>query len=88
MDWIKKNGGENIHPDMDYTAKQLFWISSAKVWCTKVSPDFLPNMYYSTHTPNEFRVIGALQNNEEFAKDFGCKVGSYMNPADRCQRIW
>ena len=92
--WIQENGSENPPPNVEYTAKQLFWISFARFWCVKKSAEFLMGQIdvhsplFDDHSPEKFRVIGALQNNEEFAKDFNCKVGSYMNPADRCPRIW
>ena len=39
------------------------------------------------HSPNEFRVIGSLSNNDDFARDFGCKKGTKMNPVKKCV-VW
>ena len=30
------------------------------------------------------RVIGALVNNEDFSRAFGCPAGSRMNPSNKC----
>ena len=34
--WIKTNGVEQLLPGLDYSPRQLFWISAANVWCSKV----------------------------------------------------
>ena len=39
------------------------------------------------HSPEEFRVNGAVSNSEEFQKAFECKVGAKMNPTNKCI-IW
>ena len=89
MDWITKNGSEDTLPNLHYTTQQLFWLSMARTWCTKLSTATMKQLIKTDkHAPDNYRVIGTLQNNEVFAKDFHCKVGSYMNPAGRCPRIW
>lgn len=35
-----------------------------------------------------FRIIGTLQNSEDFAREFQCPLGSYMNPREKCQIWW
>lgn len=41
----------------------------------------------NVHAPPEFRVLGPLNNFEEFAEDFDCPPDSDMYPADSCS-IW
>lgn len=36
------------------------------------------------HSPGEFRIVGPLSNNPDFANDFNCPVGSKMNPEKKC----
>ena len=37
------------------------------------------------HSPTNFRVIGPLSNNDDFAKAFGCKVGQPMRNERQCK---
>ena len=39
------------------------------------------------HSPGPYRILGPLSNNDDFARDFNCPVGSKMNPAKKCQ-VW
>ena len=32
--WVSKNGEEEKLPGLDYSTKQLFWISLAQTWCS------------------------------------------------------
>ncbi|KAH1005358.1 hypothetical protein HUJ04_006359 [Dendroctonus ponderosae] len=36
-------------------------------------------------TPHVIHTIGPLQNLDEFARDFKCSIGSYMNPREKCR---
>ena len=71
-----------------YSFDQLFYVSFAQVWCG-VSTDAtaLKRLRTDPHSPGKFRVYGAVQNSEEFAKAFQCKSNSKMNPTDKCL-IW
>ncbi|KAF7989464.1 hypothetical protein HCN44_008138 [Aphidius gifuensis] len=75
-------------PGLEYTPEQLFWISFANSRCEINSNELLRNKYLSdVHPPIKFRVIGALSNMPEFAKDFNCPSGSNMNPTKKCS-VW
>ncbi|XP_044251396.2 neprilysin-4-like [Drosophila takahashii] len=72
-------------PNFPYTAKQLFFISFAQIWCNDVQPK-LKALQVSTdqHMPGKFRVIGSLANFDEFSNEFNCPAGSIMNPREKC----
>lgn len=66
----------------------MFWISTASVWCSKFTPEFLNEIITSdVHPPDRFRIIGPFSNSDEFANDFECPVGSRMNPKNKC-KFW
>ncbi|KAJ8321012.1 hypothetical protein KUTeg_002599 [Tegillarca granosa] len=61
---------------------------SFKVWCGNVRPkEALRRILADNHSHYRYRVIGSMQNSEDFAKVFNCPSGSYMNPKKKCQ-IW
>lgn len=66
----------------------MFWISAANLWCSKYRPEVLRNkIILDIHSPDRFRVIGPFSNRKEFARDFGCALGSKMNPLTKCE-VW
>jgi len=86
--FVKANGKEKPLPSLNYTPNQLFWLSSAQVWCSVIRPeDLKKRILTGVHSPNQFRVLGTLHNLEEFSKDFSCPEGSNMNPIKKCQ-VW
>jgi len=88
--WIKTNGVEQLLPGLDYSPRQLFWISAANVWCSKARPQALKlSVLTGAHSPDQFRVQGAFSNMPAFARDFNCPVGSKMNPnKDKQCSVW
>jgi len=88
--WIKTNGAEQILPGLDYSPRQLFWISAANVWCSKARPQALKlSVLTGAHSPDQFRVQGAFSNMPAFARDFNCPIGSKMNPnKDEQCNVW
>ena len=87
--WTKDNGivDERL-PELNYTPEQMFWISAASIFCSKPEDEELRNSIINdNHTPDEARVIISFSNNEDFANDFKCKVGSKMYPDKRC-KVW
>jgi len=84
----EKHGVEPILPGLTYSPRQLFWISGARVWCNARRPASLKNQILTDpHSPSRFRVNGPFANLVEFSEDWGCPVGSPMNPEKKCQ-VW
>ena len=86
--WEAANKPEQALPDLPYTSRQMFWISMANAWCSKIQSKMQnESLLIDPHSPDEFRVIGSLSNSAEFSKDFNCPVGSGMNPVSKCD-LW
>jgi len=86
--WVKRNGPEKKLPGLKYTPNQLFWISAATNWCSKVRPQqMVESIRMGVHSPGQYRVRGTFANMEQFAKDFNCPVGTPMNPPTKCE-VW
>ena len=82
------------HPDAtkayDDTISKLFFLSYARMWRQKSTPEYLKNMTKSdSHSPNFLRVNAILKNVDAFEKTFEVKEGDkmYKAPADRI-KIW
>ncbi|XP_066593170.1 neprilysin-like [Prorops nasuta] len=73
----------------DFSEDQLFFISTASLWCETIKPPerLKVDLDSDEHSPGRIRVLGELSNSEEFSKAFSCPVGSYMNPEKKCN-IW
>ena len=72
----------------NFTPEQLFWISHGQLQCSKYSDEALIQQIKTRpHSPKQFRLLGPLQNSENFAKDFNCPAESRMNPSDKCV-VW
>ncbi|KAG9326904.1 hypothetical protein KVV02_001428 [Mortierella alpina] len=72
----------------NYTAEKLFFISYARFWCQKQQPNQLYVQTVSgTHSPDQWRTNGVLQNSPAFARAFNCSLGSPMNPKMKCE-LW
>ena len=85
-------GLENGSVDKDkldgYTPQQRFFLGFAQIWCANERPEALRNSVRTDpHSPGQFRVIGVVENNPEFAKAFGCSAGQPMVSANAC-RVW
>ena len=79
---------EDILPGLNFTTKQLFWISWGQLWCDKYRDESLENLLKTNdHCPGEFRIKGPLSNMDDFARDFNCPKGSKMNPEKKCL-VW
>lgn len=86
--WAKRNGPEGILPGLRFNQQQLFWISLAQSRCAVSRDEFTKNQITTGyHAPNEFRIVGVVNNLPEFAFDFNCPEGTKMNPVNKCQ-VW
>jgi len=88
--WVSRHGAEPRLPGVNYTPRQLFWVSAANVWCAKYRPKALKlRVLTGVHSPDQFRVQGPFSNMDDFSRDFNCPVGSNMNPPkeNKCQ-VW
>ncbi|XP_018009276.1 neprilysin-2 [Hyalella azteca] len=86
--YVSDHGEENPLPALGLTAKQLFWLSAANVWCGKYRPESLKFLILTgAHSPVRFRVNGELSNSPEFSRDWNCKLNSKMNPSQKCS-VW
>lgn len=83
-----ENGSVSKEKLDGYTPQQRFYLGFAQVFCGNERPEFLRNMVRTNpHSPSQFRVIGTLQNQGEFAQAFGCSAGQPMVAANGC-RVW
>jgi endothelin-converting enzyme/putative endopeptidase len=71
-----------------FTPEQQFFLSYGQNWCGSLRPE-QERLQVQTdpHSPEEFRILGVVQNMPQFGKAFGCKVGQPMMPADACH-VW
>lgn len=86
----KEHGPEKKLPGFEsFTSDQMFWLSFANTWCSKVRPELLSKIKHSdSHSLPEHRLLGALSNDENFANDFNCPSGSPMNPINKCSLFY
>ncbi|XP_013118443.2 neprilysin-4 [Stomoxys calcitrans] len=62
-----------------YNHQQLFFIGFAQLWCADYAED-IPEF---NDLPERWRVIGALANLNDFAREYQCELGNKMNPAQK-----
>uniref|UniRef100_A0A8B9TJV5 Neprilysin n=1 Tax=Anas platyrhynchos TaxID=8839 RepID=A0A8B9TJV5_ANAPL len=82
--YVKKNGKEKLLPGLDMNHQQLFFLNFAQVFHTNMPVNSIKT---DVHSPGKFRVIGSLQNSQEFSEAFSCTTKNYMDPAKKC-RVW
>ncbi|HEY6309085.1 MAG TPA: M13 family metallopeptidase [Candidatus Angelobacter sp.] len=71
-----------------FTADQRFFIGFAQVWCENRTPESARLLAKTDpHSPGQYRVIGTVENNADFAKAFNCKPGQKMVSANACH-VW
>jgi endothelin-converting enzyme/putative endopeptidase len=81
-------GGDKLTTGFD--ADQQFFLSYAQTRCANPSPDFLGvSILVDPHSPEKYRVNGAVRNVPAFAAAFHCAEGAPLAPpaAERCE-VW
>ncbi|CAG8670461.1 1411_t:CDS:10, partial [Cetraspora pellucida] len=67
------------------TREQLFFIAFGHSWCSKTRPETaVERVRTDPHSPPAWRVNGVLRNSGNFSEAFKCKLGSKMNPVNKC----
>ncbi|CAH0764829.1 unnamed protein product [Diatraea saccharalis] len=75
-------------PGLNYNHRQLFFISFAQVWCSAMTKESTKmQIEKDDHTIAKYRVIGPISNLKEFSNEFGCSIGTKMNPEHKCE-VW
>ena len=70
------------------TGDQRGFLGFAQVWCENRTPESARLLVKTDpHSPGQYRVIGTVQNNADFAKAFNCKPGQKMVSANACH-VW
>ena len=71
-----------------FTSPQRFYIGYAQNYCDNARDESVRTQVLTDpHSPDHFRVTGAIVNQPGFAAAFGCKKGTPMVPVNSC-RIW
>ena len=71
-----------------YTSPQRFYIGYAQNYCENSRDEVIRQQVLTDpHSPDHFRVLGAIVNQPGFAAAFSCKKGTPMVPANSC-RVW
>jgi putative endopeptidase len=88
LDRAKKEGVNLEAKKEGFTSLQRFYIGYAQNYCDNSRPEQVRTQVLTDpHSPDRFRVLGAIVNQPGFASAFGCKKGSPMVPVNSC-RVW
>ena len=73
-----------------FTQEQRFFLSWARVWRGNIRDEAqLVRLNSDSHSPMQFRAIGAPSNLDAFAQAFACQVGDAMvRDGESKVRIW
>ncbi|KAH7664907.1 hypothetical protein AAVH_43335, partial [Aphelenchoides avenae] len=71
-----------------YSHDQLYFLSFANIWCDhETDKDMEQELIYDVHSPGKYRILGSLQNYQEFRSAFSCPAGSVYAPEKHCN-VW
>ncbi|XP_055904058.1 neprilysin-4-like [Eupeodes corollae] len=89
--WKQSNGHlvkDEAFSNMKLNEDQLFFLSFAQTFCAATRPEALiESKSYEAHSPEKYRILGALMNFDKFSEAFECPIGSRLNPSEKC-RLW
>ncbi|KAL6734495.1 hypothetical protein Aduo_005030 [Ancylostoma duodenale] len=87
--YLKKRGEEKRIKGLEqFNNEQMFFLGYATVWCGHTTNDaMIYRIITDPHSPRRYRVNQVLANQPEFAAAFHCKLGTPMNPIERCA-VW
>ncbi|KAF0698264.1 hypothetical protein As57867_011053, partial [Aphanomyces stellatus] len=60
------------------TGDKIFYTAFAQNWCSKNTDGRLNQLLGNVHPPSNFRLIGALQNNADFARVYKCPANTFV----------
>ena len=81
----KSASSKTIH---GFTPEQRLFLGYGQIWCENQTDAALRQQVQTNpHSPGRFRVIGVVQNSDDFAKAFSCKAGQKMVSEKAC-RVW
>jgi endothelin-converting enzyme/putative endopeptidase len=71
-----------------FTPEQRVFLGYAISRCENVTPETSRLLVVTDpHSPGKFRLLGPIENMQEFQNAFSCKAGQPMVPEKRC-RVW
>ncbi|PSN50301.1 hypothetical protein C0J52_02851 [Blattella germanica] len=72
----------------DFTDEQIFFLSFANFFCIDMKEYARKLALQDVHTPNRFRLLGAVTHSKEFSRIWGCQKGAKMNLEDKRCKLW
>lgn len=75
-------------PGLPWNQDQLFWMTYANINCQRMGPGAKLIYDMDVHSQNEARVNVVVANFDQFSKAFDCKLGSKLNPINKCKLWW
>lgn len=78
--YVHEHGVEKRLPGIDLTPNQIFWVMTGTFLCGM--PTTPKDIIF--HADSEYRINYRLRNLPQFAKDFHCSSGTFMNPEKKC----
>lgn len=67
-----------------FTEEQMFFLSYANIHCSSDRGQVEADLDIGINSPHKYRVNVPLGQMNQFADAFACKVGTKMNPAEKC----